>query len=270
MGDDNKEWSCCNDEQSMFIFFYIAFVAVALLTWKTIVAKPMRLMAVFLHEMSHATACWITGGEVKQLAVYQNEGGVTRYIGGSRCMIIPAGYVGTSIWAMVFVIMSGGRISATIAAIILTIALLIALCFAPNRTMVMLNMGYAVLTMGILAIEWFVYTPVVQFLILFYGVTVGIFAIVDVYEDTVVRTVEGSDAYACYMEVSGCCHPQCVGMQWALLTIIFQGLGIWLALVEMSEECQDAGWLECINMSVEWGDWGKDWNFDGFWDNVNR
>lgn len=41
--------------------------------------------------MSHATACWITGGKVEGIEVYGNEGGVTKYVGGWRWFIIPAG-----------------------------------------------------------------------------------------------------------------------------------------------------------------------------------
>jgi Peptidase M50B-like len=36
--------------------------------------KPMRLLAVFLHEFSHAFLCWITGGKVEAIEVNDNEG----------------------------------------------------------------------------------------------------------------------------------------------------------------------------------------------------
>jgi hypothetical protein len=261
-------WSCCNDTQTLFILLYIAFVALVLITWKTLLAKPMRLMAVFLHEYSHATACWLTGGDVKQLEVYDNEGGVTRYRGGCRCLIIPAGYVGCAMFAMVFVILSGGRRTATAAAIGFTIALLISLCYSPNRTMVYLNLAYAIVTIGLLVVEWKVYTPILQFAVLFLGVFTGIFAIADIYSDTIVRSVQGSDAYACYLEVCPCCLPRCVGLQWAMLAIVCQLFGIWIALVEMSDDCYNKGWLECLHLEVAWDEWDFDLDFLDFrdWD----
>lgn len=70
----------------------------------------MRLMAVFLHEISHAIACWISCGTVRGIEVENNEGGVTKYIGGWRTIIIPAGYIGTSFWGFVFTVLSGGEI----------------------------------------------------------------------------------------------------------------------------------------------------------------
>ena len=53
--------------------------------------KPLKLIAVFVHEFGHATACWMTGGKVTGIEVQSNEGGVTKYVGGWRWFIIPAG-----------------------------------------------------------------------------------------------------------------------------------------------------------------------------------
>jgi hypothetical protein len=71
--ENNETLSCCNDDQTLFILMYIAYIAIAFATWNAWVAKPVRLIAVFLHEMSHAVACWITGGQVDTLHVYENE-----------------------------------------------------------------------------------------------------------------------------------------------------------------------------------------------------
>lgn len=65
---------------------------------------------------SFPTACWITCGKVTAIRVFENEGGVTQYIGGCRIAIIPAGYVGSAIWGSMFVMFSGGQKTATGAA----------------------------------------------------------------------------------------------------------------------------------------------------------
>jgi len=46
-------------------------------------------------------ACWFSGGSVRKIEVYENEGGVTGYTGGCRILVIPAGYVGMFVqhWA---------------------------------------------------------------------------------------------------------------------------------------------------------------------------
>jgi Peptidase M50B-like len=279
--DDNSssnhhlDWSCCNDGQSLFLLLYVAFLSLTfVLLQSVVVAKPLRLVCTFIHELSHAVACWLTGGEVAAIQVFHNEGGVTRYRGGWRCVIVPAGYVGCGFWAMVFVILSGGRRTATVAAAVFTAALLAALCYSPNQTMVLLNLGYAVLMIFFIVIEWFVYSPILQFVILFLGVFVGINAIADIHSDTILRNVEGSDSHACSAEVCPCCHPRCVGLQWITLAIFFQLFGIWIALVQMSTECAELGWFQCLNVSVELFDWNRDGFefFDflrdlDFWDN---
>jgi hypothetical protein len=35
---------------------------------------------VFIHEFSHALASWLTGGNVKAIRVFDNEGGITMYV----------------------------------------------------------------------------------------------------------------------------------------------------------------------------------------------
>lgn len=270
-GNGDLQWSCCNDEQSLFILFYIAFSLIALITLPTLIAKPLRLMAVFLHEMSHAAMAWLTCGHVNTIHVYDNEGGVTSYSGGWRICIIPAGYVGCSFWAMIFVILSGGRRTATVAAAVLTIALLLALCYTPNRTMVYLNLSYSVVIILFIYIEWFLYTPILQFVVLFFGIFVGITAINDIRSDTILRSVQGSDSYACYKEVCPCCPPRCIGLQWILIAIFFQCLGSCIALVEMCNECQGLGWFEClygeVDLDMDWEIMNVFRDFDGFWNN---
>ena len=71
----------------------------------------------------------MTGGKVDTIEVYNNEGGVTKYRGGMRCLVIPAGYVGGAFWGAAFVALSGNRIGATVVASIMTVALLTTLWY---------------------------------------------------------------------------------------------------------------------------------------------
>jgi hypothetical protein len=74
------------------------------------------------------TACVATGGTVRKIEVYENEGGVTGYTGGCRIIVIPAGYVGAAFWGGAFVALSGGaRIGSTICAALIIAFLLISL-----------------------------------------------------------------------------------------------------------------------------------------------
>lgn len=177
-------------------------------------------------------ACWMTGGSVKGIEVYKNEGGVTKYVGGIRYIVVPAGYLGGAFWGGVFVTLSGDRIAATCAASMFVFALLVSLKFSPNGTMVALCLGFIIITLAVILIDWFVFNPLLQFVVLYYGVFIGTFSVYDIYDDLITRTVEGSDAHACHKLIP-CCLPRCVGVQFALVAMLFQGLGIYLALVWM-------------------------------------
>lgn len=189
--------------------------------------------------------------------------------------------------------LSGGQKTATGAAGALVAILLISLCFAPNRTMVCLNLCYAVVTSIFIYLEWMVFTPILNFVVLFYGAFVGIHAIFDTYQDTIRRTVLRSDgessyvsehiifallvisstcsitmfyfrisAYACYDEVCPCCLPKCVGIQWAMCNIVLQLAGIWIAMVQLSDECENMGWWDCIAGDGQWGGDGNLWDWE--------
>lgn len=224
---------CCDNEEIVFLGLFGIYFVVDLLIWNTALGKPMKLIAVFAHEMSHATACWWTGGSVEAIEVYNNEGGVTKYRGGCRCLIIPAGYLGGAFWGGLFVAMSGNREAATVAASFFVLALLISLRYSPNGLMVCLSLVFCAITIAAILVEWLVFDPLLQFVTLFYGVFVGVFSVYDVYDDLIRRSVEGSDAHACH-DLIPCCLPRCVGVQFAIVALLFQGLGLYGALVWMA------------------------------------
>lgn len=88
--NDGIAWDldgCCEIEETVFLAFYGGYIVVFFLLYSTVLLKPMRLLAVFVHEFGHASICWLTGGSVKKIEVYQNEGGVTGYTGGCRYVL---------------------------------------------------------------------------------------------------------------------------------------------------------------------------------------
>ena len=169
--------TCCGSEEVTFCCLFAGYFLVNLVLWKTPLLKPMKLIAVFIHEMGHATACWWTGGKVEAIEVYNNEGGVTKYRGGIRAIIIPAGYVGGAFWGGVFVTLSGDRIAATVAACVFILAMLISLRYSPNGMLIMLTLGFTVITALFIFLEWFVFSPLLQYLTLYYGVFIGSFSV---------------------------------------------------------------------------------------------
>lgn len=230
---DWKLEGCCGErEEIVFFCLYAAYSMATVALMETSVFKPLKLIAIFIHEMGHATAAWATGGSVDKIEVYENEGGVTHFRGGFRPCVIPAGYVGVSFSGGVFVALSGSRVGATIAAGMFGFALLACLRYSPNRLLMWLCLAFILITAGLVFIEWFVFHPLLEFVTLFYGVFLGWYGIRDIWDDTISRTVEGSDADACY-KMWPCCLPRCVGIQFALLALGCQALGLYFALVSL-------------------------------------
>ena len=59
-----------NEAQIAFLVLYLVYVAITLLFHTTLAMYPFRLLTTFLHEMSHALACWVTCGDVRSIQVF--------------------------------------------------------------------------------------------------------------------------------------------------------------------------------------------------------
>lgn len=70
------------------------FVAVWIL-WETPVVYPIKIFVVCLHELGHALAALLTGGQVVSIQIFPEEGGLTMTRGGWPFVIASAGYLGS-------------------------------------------------------------------------------------------------------------------------------------------------------------------------------
>jgi len=129
--------------------------------------------------------------------------------------------------------MSGNRIAALVASVLFCVAMLVSLRFSPSRTMVFLNLFFITLTVAFIIVDRLVNIVLINYLTLYYGVFIGAFSVYDIYDDLITRTVEGSDAHACFKLIP-CCLPRCVGLQFAVVALMFQALGLYFALVWMT------------------------------------
>jgi len=84
------------------------FVAVLVL-WNTPVVYPVKVFVVCLHELGHALAALLTGGQVESILVFPDQGGVTITRGGVRFIILSAGYTGSVLAGGVLLYLSSYR-----------------------------------------------------------------------------------------------------------------------------------------------------------------
>jgi hypothetical protein len=103
--------------------------------------------------------------------------GVTNFRGGFRPAIVPAGYVGVAFWGGVFVALSGSKLGATIASSVFMFALLVCLRYSPNALLVGLCIGFIVVTLAVVLIEWLVFEGILEYITLFYGTFIGYVAV---------------------------------------------------------------------------------------------
>jgi hypothetical protein len=72
--------------------------------WSTPVVHPLKIFVVFLHEVSHGLAAILTGGRIERIELSAAEGGLCVTRGGSRFLILNAGYLGSLLWGALFLV----------------------------------------------------------------------------------------------------------------------------------------------------------------------
>ncbi|KAL5680000.1 hypothetical protein ACJX0J_006385, partial [Zea mays] len=181
--------------------------------WRTFLLTPFKLITVFLHETSHALACKLTCGDVEGMQVHANEGGVTQTRGGIYWIILPAGYLGSSFWGMVFILASTNLLTTRIAAGCFILALFIVLFVAENWFLRWLCLGFIVFIAVVWVIQEFTSFHVLKYVILFIGVMNSLFSVYDIYDDLISRRVNTSDAEK-FAEICPC---PCNGFAWGVI-----------------------------------------------------
>ncbi|KAH8975763.1 hypothetical protein BDL97_01G176700 [Sphagnum fallax] len=228
--------SCCGHQQIAFIATVGAFIFVILALWRTPILDPFKLITVFLHEASHATACKLTCGKVEGMEVTADQGGVTHTRGGYQWFILPAGYLGSSFWGMVLVISSTNSITLRIAAALLIISLVVVLIIAKNWFLRFLCLGFITFLIVIWILQETVLKVVrpLRYTILFMGVMNCLFSVYDIYDDLISRRVHSSDAEK-FANICPCpCNGVGWGVIWGFISFIFLLASVYLGLVILS------------------------------------
>ncbi len=73
----------------------IALIIAVFALWSTPFVLPLKLLVVFFHELSHGAAAIATGGSIDSISVNFQQGGEAWTRGGSRFLILTAGYLGS-------------------------------------------------------------------------------------------------------------------------------------------------------------------------------
>lgn len=136
--------------------------------------------------------------------------------------------------------MSADRIACYVIAGVLLLGLIMALIKSDNWSLRWICLGTIAILGLFFGLDVANILHALKFVTLFLGVFIGAFSIYDIYDDTISRTVEGSDAHAC-TDICPILPPKGWGVLWAFLAICLMGAGLYFALVVLDVE--NASWL---------------------------
>ncbi len=86
---------------------------------------PFRLFVTYVHESGHGTAALLTGGQFRGFEIFANGSGQAITAGGSRLLILPAGYLGAALFGAILFYFNNRFHQSKIIAVILGIGLII-------------------------------------------------------------------------------------------------------------------------------------------------
>ena len=183
------------------------------LLWNTPVALPLKLLVVFLHELSHGAAAILTGGKIISISVSSQQGGQALTLGGNGFAILSAGYIGSLVLGVMlfffalrsdadrFIVGVLGAVTLLIAALYIRDLFALAFCAGTGAALLasarFLGHGANDLVLRVIGLTSIAYVPL------------------DIFSDTIARSSLRSDARMLAEEYGG--------------TTILWG-GVWLVL----------------------------------------
>lgn len=200
----------------------LALTALVFALWQTPLVVPLKILIVFLHEVSHALAAMATGGSVESISVSTAQGGLTVTRGGSLFAILTAGYLGSlSIGALILLIALRTHWDRALMGALGLAMLLITALYIREGFAFAFGLGGGVL---MLAMAWFLPRDINDMALRLIGLTSLIYVPWDIFNDTIQRAGLRSDAYMLAEQFGG------VTMLWGGLWLVLSALVIWLSL----------------------------------------
>lgn len=162
--------------------------------WDTPFLLPLKILVVFFHELSHGLMAIVTGGEIVEIAVVEQQGGLCRTIDGNRFLILSAGYLGSLCWGGLLLVLAARTRIDRIVSVLVGLVLV-------GSTVVWVrpvgSFGYLFGTgvgIALVAVGHFLSSRINDFLLRIIGLTSCLYAILDIKSDILDRPELISDA----------------------------------------------------------------------------
>jgi hypothetical protein len=172
----------------------VGLMVVVALLWNTRFVYPLKILVVFFHELSHGLAALITGGSIVRIEIVAQEGGLCVTMGGSRFLVLTAGYLGSLIWGGVLLLLAARTrldrgVSVALGAILLLVTLVYVRPFGGFGFIFGAISGSALVAVGLILPE-----AVNDYMLRLVGLTSCLYAVLDIKSDIIDRPNLRSDA----------------------------------------------------------------------------
>ncbi len=194
---------------------------------------PFRLFVTYVHESGHGTAALLTGGHFAGFEIFANGSGQAITAGGSRLLILPAGYLGAALFGAILFYLNNRFHQSKIIAVILGIGLIIYSILFGHIAFLSLIVG-TVFGVALIALGWKANDYVNSFILNILAILTGLNAVLDVYQ--LIGNSGASlgdvrnDAAAFSAEVFFL--PAAFwALLWSLIAIIMLGIAVWYGVI---------------------------------------
>jgi hypothetical protein len=206
-----------------YISILVAMFLVTLFLWDTVIIHPFKVFVVMVHELSHGVAALATGGGISHIEIEPSLGGVCYTYGGIWWIILSAGYTGSMlVGALLLLLASKTRLDKPISIVLGSILLWLTIRYVANDYGQVFGFlgGSGLILLGIWG------SMVLNELLLQYvGLTSMLYAVIDVYDDTIARRFDTSDA-GLFADLTGL-SSTFWGAVWMLFSILIGGFILW-------------------------------------------
>ena len=207
------------------VVILVVLLLAAFFFWDTVALYPVRAFVVLLHELGHTAAALLTGGKVERIELSADLGGVCWSRGGWRLLVLPAGYLGSMLFGGAILVAAARTRNDRLLAALVGLTVL-ALTIVLVRTLFGIGFGL-VFGVALLCCAYWLPQAANDVLLRFLGLASVLYAVTDIKEDLVARTVPGSDAYAMSRELF--LPPFFWGLLWMALAVVAAGAFLYLA-----------------------------------------
>jgi hypothetical protein len=164
----------------------------AVMLWDSVLLVPIKALVVLFHEVSHGLAAVATGGHILRIELSERFGGVCYFSGGIPAVSLPAGYLGSMLWgALLLLAGRSEKKSRAVAALLGFFLLGMTLRYIRTPLGIGVGIGWA---LAFMLLVHHTSARLTALVLQFIGLTSMLYAVVDIKEDLIDRTIPISDA----------------------------------------------------------------------------